>query len=215
MKDYMLLFDLDGTLWDSAAQVAESWNIVVHKYYPQAPLLTAADINAVMGQTMDDIAKSLFNDMEPIERAKMFRECEQFEIAYIAEHGGTLYEGVEETLQKLQEAGYRMGIVSNCQVGYIDAFFQSMKLKKYFCDSEEWGRTKLSKAQNIRLVMERNHFDKAVYIGDMYKDQEAAIGAGVPFILADYGFGDAKEPQGIIETFAQLPACVEKLTGGV
>jgi len=36
-KDIMLLFDLDGTIWDSAEEVAQSWNIVMHKYHPEFP----------------------------------------------------------------------------------------------------------------------------------------------------------------------------------
>ena len=210
-KDFMLLFDLDGTIWDSAQEVAESWTVVMQKYHPELPILTASDINAVMGQTMDDIAKNILTDMDPEERGSLFKECEMYEVEYIAEHGGTLYPDVEETLKKLEAAGYKMAIVSNCQKGYIDAFFQSMKMKKYFCDMEEWGNTKLSKAENIRLVMERNGFEKAVYIGDTERDQQAAKGAGIPFIHASYGFGRSVEPEGIVKSFAEIPACVEQI----
>ena len=210
-KDIMLLFDLDGTIWDSAQEVAESWNIVMHKYHPEFPELAASDINAVMGQTMDDIAKTILTEMDPGERESLFKECEEFEVEYIAKHGGVLYPDVEETLKKLEAAGYKMAIVSNCQKGYIDAFFQSMKMKKYFCDMEEWGNTKLSKAENIRLVMERNGFEKAVYIGDTERDQQAAKGAGILFIHASYGFGGSVEPEGIVKSFAEIPACVEQI----
>ena len=210
-KDLMLLFDLDGTIWDSAKEVAESWNIVMHKYHPEFPVLTEHDINAVMGQTMDDIAKTILTDMDDAERGPLFKECEEYEVAYIAEHGGTLYPEVEATLKKLAEAGYKMAIVSNCQKGYIDAFFQSMKMKKYFCDMEEWGNTKLSKAENIRLVMERNGFEKAVYIGDTRRDQQAAKGAGIPFIHAAYGFGDSEDPEGSVESFSEIPSCLKRL----
>ena len=158
----MLLFDLDGTLWDSAQKVAESWNLVMCKYYPEFPPLTATDIHALMGQTMDDIAKKVLTDMDPKERKKLFQECEEYELEYVAKHGGILFAGVEETLAQLQSDGYQMAIVSNCQMGYIDVFFRSMNMKTYFCDKEEWGRTKLPKAENIRLVMERNRFKKAV-----------------------------------------------------
>lgn len=207
-KDLLILFDLDGTLWDSAQEVAESWNIIMHKYHPEFPVLTAADINAVMGRTMDDIAKTLLTEMDPSERMRLFKECEEYENEYVAEHGGTLFPGVEETLQKLADAGYQMAIVSNCQSGYIEAFYASMKMKKFFCDEEQWGNTKLSKAENIRLVMERNHFEKAVYIGDTERDQEAAQKAGIPFIHAAYGFGGSEEPEGIIHQFSDLPECI-------
>ena len=205
MKELMLLFDLDGTLWDSAQEVAQSWNIVMHKYHPEFPVLTADDINAVMGRTMDDIARTLLTEMDPSERKSLFKECEEYEIEYVAEHGGILFPKVRETLQELQDSGYRMAIVSNCQAGYIEAFFKSMNMKQYFCDMEEWGNTKLSKAENIRLVMERNGFEKAVYIGDTDRDQAAAKDAKVPFIHAAYGFGSSYDPEGVIQSFSELP----------
>ena len=209
MKDTMLLFDLDGTLWDSAKEVAESWNIVMCRYDPDFSPLTPEDLGSLMGKTMDEIAESVLQEMDPEEGSALFKECEKFEIEYIAEHGGTLFPLVRETLAELQEEGYRMAIISNCQKGYIDAFFRSMNTKQYFCDMEEWGNTKLSKADNIRLVMERNHAEKAIYIGDTEKDQESAKAAGVPFIFASYGFGNAKDPDGTIDQFAQLPAYLD------
>ena len=211
MKEVMLLFDLDGTLWDSAQEVAESWNIAMHRAYPELPVLTAADVNSVMGRTMDDIAKTLLPDLDPVDRKNLFEECEEYEIEYVTEHGGTLFPDVEETLEILIGAGYRTAIVSNCQSGYIKAFFRSMNMQKYFCDMEEWGNTKLSKAENIRLVMKRNGFEKAVYIGDTERDQEAAKGAGIPFIHAAYGFGSSFEPEGVINNFSELPALLSVL----
>ena len=52
------------------------------------------------------------------------------------------------------------------------------------------GRTGKQKWENIRLVVERNHLQRPVYVGDTAMDQEAAQKAGVPFLHAAYGFGD-------------------------
>ena len=55
-----ILFDMDGTLWDSARQVAESWNLAAAESgYPDCHL-TTEDIRSVMGKTMDKIAAQLF-----------------------------------------------------------------------------------------------------------------------------------------------------------
>jgi phosphoglycolate phosphatase len=86
-----------------------------------------------------------------------------------------------------------MYIVSNCQEGYIETFLHYHRLETYFKDFESHGRTKLSKGENIRLVMMRNHIEEAVYIGDTRGDMEAAEQAGIPFIFAAYGFGKIGE----------------------
>ena len=59
-KDTLLLFDLDGTLWDSAAPVAAAWNEVFQREDPSLPLLTPDDIYGVMGMTMQEIGETLY-----------------------------------------------------------------------------------------------------------------------------------------------------------
>lgn len=207
-KNLILIFDLDGTLWDSSKQLAESWNIVLQStpLKVPAPVLTAEGLLPVLGRPMNEIADAILPGLDEKERRIVFRKCEEFENIYLTTHGGILYPDVESTLNALQSQGYKMSIVSNCQAGYINAFFTWSGLGKYFCDLEEWGRTGLTKAENIRLVMKRNGFEKAVYIGDTKKDYDAACGAGIPFIHATYGFGDVPEAQYVIRKVADLTA---------
>lgn len=206
----MIIFDLDGTLWDSSLQVAQSWNIILEEYgskmAPETrfPQLTADDIRSVMGMTMEEIANVLMPDLDPQLRSVIFKKCETYEVTYIGSHGGILFPDVRETLTQLKEQGHEMAIVSNCQVGYIPAFLKSMKMDSYFCDYEEWGRTGKSKGNNIRLVMERRHCRDAVYVGDTQKDKDAADEAGIPFIWASYGFGTVSEYAGKMEKFQDL-----------
>ena len=94
--------------------------------------------------------------------------------------------------------------MSNCQTGYIEAFVQYNKLEDYIDDIESYGNTLLYKDENIRLVVNRNHLDKAVYVGDIDKDRVAAESAGVPFIFASYGMGDV-EGTYRIDTLLELP----------
>ena len=55
-----IIFDMDGTLWDSAANVAESWNLAIKQDGSVDKKLTEQDIQGVMGKTMDVIADILF-----------------------------------------------------------------------------------------------------------------------------------------------------------
>ena len=107
--------------------------------------------------------------------------------------------------------GYELAIVSNCQRGYVEAFLKGSGLGEMFLDYEEWGRTGLSKGENIRLVMERNGYKKGVYIGDTRKDQEATLQAGLPFVHAAYGFGKSENPDGVIHSLSELPSVIKNL----
>ena len=64
MKKQGIIFDMDGTLWDSAANVAESWNEAIRQDGRLNKALTETDIKGVMGKTMDVIADILFPELE-------------------------------------------------------------------------------------------------------------------------------------------------------
>ncbi len=206
-KDLMVIFDLDGTLWDSAKSVAESWNEVFHRADPSLPDLTEDDIHGIMGMTVKEFSKVLHPGLqaEGQERDRIFDECCRYEVEYLYDHPGVLFPKVRDTAEKLRGAGYTLAIVSNCQEGYVKSFLHGSGLGDLFADYEEWERTGLSKGENIRLVMQRNGFEKAVYIGDTCKDEEAADQAGIPFIHAAYGFGKAEQPAGVIQALGELP----------
>ncbi len=204
----MLIFDLDGTLWDSAENVAKSWNIVFSREDPSLPPLTKDDIHSVMGMTMREIQDVLQPALPDGRRDAVFSECCTFEVEYLREHGGDPYPGLRPVMEQLKRLGYPLAIVSNCQRGYVDAFIRSVGVSDLFCDYEEWERTGLAKGENIRLVMQRNGADRAVYIGDTQKDRDAARLAGIPFIHASYGFGSVDSADAVICSLSDLPAVI-------
>ena len=209
--DTLLLFDLDGTLWDSAEPVAQSWNEVFQRECPGLPLLTVDDIHGVMGMTMKEIGRTLYPDFHSPRREAVFDECCTYEVAYLRTHCGTLYPDFRPVMEALRADGFELAVVSNCQEGYIDAFLSSSGAGDLFLDYEEWERTGLTKGENIRLVMSRTGYTRGIYIGDTKKDQEAALLAGIPFIHAAYGFGHADHPDGVIHRLADLPAVIRGL----
>ena len=98
-----IIFDMDGTLWDSAANVAESWNVAIEKSRLTDRHLTEADIKGVMGKTMDVIARILFPDLEEGERQKLLAQCGEEENDYLRIHGATLYPDIRRTMEQLKK----------------------------------------------------------------------------------------------------------------
>lgn len=204
-----IIFDLDGTLWDSTRPVAESWNNTVWEEYGLEGWFTPESVTAVMGMTDRDIAKTLFSRCG--ERAmEVCMTCLLGECPYIASHGGELYPGVEELLCTLSRE-YPLFIVSNCQRGYIEAFLANTGFSKYITDIECEGNTGLEKAENIALLAHRRGLKAPVYVGDTANDQRSAVKAGCRFIHASYGFGTAEAPCPAITTPAELPAVLKTL----
>lgn len=188
-----ILFDLDGTLWDATGALAISWGETLKAVLDIKQPLTMADIQKVMGMTREPLVQTLFPYL-PLERGiEIFELCTADEIVYLAEHGAVLYDGVVELLESLSKK-LPLCIVSNCNAGYIESFLTAHNTGQFITDHECIGSTGLQKADNIRLVVERNHLHHPVYVGDTAIDATAAAQAGVPFIHAAYGFGEVDCP---------------------
>ena len=203
MKIDSLIFDLDGTLWDSSEGIVATWALVLEHYPEIHKKVTAEELASNFGLPLDQIARNMFPEQTEALRMRLMDECCEQENIYLAEHGGILYPKLEETLQKLSEK-YPLFIVSNCQSGYIELFLKKTGLAPYVTDMECFGDTGMKKAENIRLVVARNGLQLPVYVGDTKGDEEAAHAAGVPFVHAAYGFGRAEQPEAVIETFSEL-----------
>lgn len=207
-----LIFDMDGTLWDSGRQVAESWTLALRERDIPDRIITTEDVHGVMGKTMDAIANSLFPELPQAKRREMMQYCCRVENQYIREHGGELYPRLEETLWLLKQR-YHLYIVSNCQSGYIEAFLDYYRLWDLFEDIECFGNTGLPKSGSIRLLYERNHLEAAAYVGDIQGDCDAATEAGLPFIHAAYGFGTIDHPVPAIVAFPELLSVAPQVLG--
>lgn len=183
-----IIFDLDGTLWDSREGVSNAWCEVLKNHDIERKVVTVEDLSKTMGMLLYDIGKLFMPEVEEKYRNSIVDECCHMEHVYLSEHGGKLYDKLEDTLNELSKK-YKLFIVSNCQDGYIETFFKAHGLSKYFTDYECPGRTGKLKADNIKMIVERNHLKSPIYVGDTKWDMDSAHKAGVPFIYASYGFG--------------------------
>ena len=214
-----IIFDMDGTVWDSSANVAKAWTVKVHEAGYTDRTVTREDIQSVMGKPMDVIADTLFTYTEKGEERDALRfSCENYENEYLRQHGGILYDDVTETWAKLKEMGYHIYIVSNCQAGYIEAFLEFYRIpygseSDLVEDIECYGNNFLQKDENIRLIAERNGLSAACYVGDIQSDYDATAKAGFPFIHAKYGFGEINAEVPYIMSFDELIKVVPEVIG--
>lgn len=204
MKKYdSLIFDLDGTLWNSSETVAEAWNNALEKG-GYSFRITGADVLRHMGKSMDVIMRDVFGADISDEAVTEFLEMlSAQEIKHIEENGGVLYPELEKTLSLLK-GNYRLFIVSNCQKGYIEAFLKAHRLSGYFEGFMCWGDTKLHKGETNKRLIERYSLESPVYIGDTEGDHVSAVYAGIPFVHAAYGFGEVSGADYRISSFSEL-----------
>lgn len=203
-----IIFDLDGTLWDSSEQVVHSWNEALARRPETNLQITVDDMRGYMGKTLEKIAGLMMPDIPYELRMDIMKDCCENENAYLSKHGGKLFPNLEKVLEELSEK-YKLFIVSNCQSGYIEVFLEYHRLGKYFADTECPGGSGLEKAGNIRLISERNNIDKAVYIGDTQGDCDSAEAAGVQFIHAAYGFGTIDHDVPEVNSLSEISGAVK------
>jgi phosphoglycolate phosphatase len=187
-----IIFDVDGTLWDTTEVVAKAWNRAISEVGGTSAVITSFMLKKEFGKPMNVIANNLFHDVSESQRELLLEKCCEYEHHALEENtDNLLFPDVKETLIKLSEK-CRLFIVSNCQCGYIELFMQKTGVEKYITDFECYGNTRKSKGENIRLVIERNNLEDVVYVGDTQGDYEATVLAGIPFIFAKYGFGSVE-----------------------
>lgn len=202
-----ILFDLDGTLWDSCRVVAESWSDTLRSAFGADHGPDREAVRGIMGMTGEQIARTLFSGYG--ERAmEVCMTCIREENAYIARHGGDVYPGVREMLETLS-ARFPLFLVSNCQAGYIPCFLESTGFAPFFRDWACEGTTGLGKAENIALLCRRYGLQRPAYVGDTRMDERSAREAGCAFIHAAYGFGDAEIPDAAVQSPAEITALFE------
>ena len=210
MKTQALIFDIDGTLWDSRALVAEGYNIQLRKEGLAHLCVTAEDLKPLFGKVMTEIADAILATVPAPERYAIMDRCMETENRYLEQNPCHIgYEGIRETMEALS-GQYRLFIVSNAQCSYPELCIEKLGLGDLIEGHLCFGDTGTSKGKTIRTLMERHNIESAVYIGDTQGDYEATLEAEVPFIWAAYGFGTPAHWDAKIDRFSQLPAAIQE-----
>ena len=164
---------------------------------------TGESLKYLFGKTMQEIFAAVFPDYSLEEQTRLGYICFDYENRLLETEYGTPYDGVIDTIKELAKT-HDLYIVSNCQQGYIEVFLKTMGLQKYVKDHLCFGDTGVSKDQTILRLMERNNLTDVVYVGDTLGDYNSCVKAGVPFIFAEYGFGEVPDAVHRIRNFSEL-----------
>ena len=204
MKAESLIFDIDGTLWDSRALVAEGYNAQLKSEGYERYSVTAEDLTPLFGKSLPEMADVLFSDLPKPFRYELLGRCMEHEIVHL--RGDPCKVGYPKVLETLEELAkrYRLFIVSNSQQGYPELVIEKMGLGHLIQGHLCYGDTLTSKGQTILRLMKEHDISSAIYIGDTQGDYLATREAGIPFIFAAFGLGQAESWEEKIDSFDEL-----------
>lgn len=212
----IVLFDLDGTLVDSASDIA----VAVDRACQDAGLAPRGvdKVRNWMGNGAATlIQRALADDQDPGSAAERFQQVYDAFMDYYAaatdQHTRT-YPGAEAALSSLRELGCRIGCVTNKAERFTHPLLRSLRLDVYF-DIVLCGDSLAEKKPHpLPLLHAAEQFDVAPYdglmVGDTCNDVQAARAAGYRVVGVSYGYNygrpiRAEAPDLVIDTLSELP----------
>ena len=213
MKKYdYILFDLDGTLTESARGVRLSIEHTMKKL--ELPCPDLSDYTLYIGPPLEDTFRGMCDIPEELIPSAMQIYRDFYDAVGIENNG--VYDGVFELLDSLREMGCKTAVCTSknepVAVRVCDVFDLSRRVDA-ICGSTPDGSMK-AKADLIPYAMRTlgcTDKSRAVMIGDTYFDSDGAKAAGVDFIGVTYGYGtvEAMEKSGASD-FADSPSGILK-----
>jgi phosphoglycolate phosphatase len=215
-----LIFDLDGTLVDTAPDLLGALNAVLVAEGRRP--MDLADLRHLVGHgARAMLAEAFLRTGEAAGPERLPGLIDAF-IAHYREHiadTSAAFPGVEATLAALAANVARLGVLTNKPQELALPLMEKLELAKYFSAIHGAGRFSYNKpdARVFHHVVDELGGGPALMIGDSATDVATARAAGVPVILVSYGY--TPEPAHtlgadvVIESFADIPSAVQRLLG--
>lgn len=198
-----LAFDIDGTIYDCGDIIVEAFQRGVDEFremIPSRPVEIPARevIVSVIGTPTDQIFKRLFPGLREAEHRMMNDLCTRNLSKMVREGGGAVFEGVNDTLERLHKEGSQLLVASNGREEYIDAVLETHDLKKYFRQPYVLINDVIrDKTDIVRYYRNSMSCDALlIMIGDRTSDRDAASLNGIPFIGCAFGHAGQEEITG-------------------
>ena len=206
-----VLFDLDGTLVDTNDLIMDSWRYTIKELTGRDA--TDEEIRKTFGEILLDSMKWIMPDVDPEEALDFYRKYQR----EIFLDRISLYEGVEEVLCALKNAGYKNALVTSRLKTSTERALAHFGLNKFFDAVLTASDTDVFKPDPapIFLMLEKlgSKPGEAILIGDTVHDIEAGRAAGVFTVLVGWSFAlppekweTAPKPDAVIEKMPDLLA---------
>ncbi len=211
----MVVLDLDGTLVDTAPDIAESANCMLRDLG-----LPERDPKQVAGWIGNGVARlvkrALTGQMQAEPEAALYERAYALFLERYEENltrRSRPYPGVVEGLQWLEAQGFALVCITNKAERFTLRLLRELGLDGYFALVLSGDSLPRQKPDPLPLVYACRHFDvtpdKGVLVGDSANDVRAARAAGMPVICVDYGYNHGRDirqerPDAVIGSLLEL-----------
>ena len=195
MKYRYVLFDLDGTVTNPEEGITKSFAYALEHMGIHVEELS--ELRKVIGpplmQSFDEFYH--FTHEEALVATEKYRE--RYQVTGWAEN--EVYEGMEEALKKLSEAGMKLILATSKPERFAVRIMEHFDLAKYFtmlCGADDYAKDRSTKEQVVRYAIEQNgitDIGEVIMVGDRKYDVTGAAAVGIETIGVLYGFGDEQE----------------------
>jgi phosphoglycolate phosphatase len=216
----IVVFDLDGTLVDTAPDLVDTLNTILSREgLPAAPFAAArAMIGGGARRMLESGLLAAGRAFMPADVDRLFQDFLAYYEAHIADRSRP-FPDVEPALDRLAGEGFLLAVCTNKIERLSRRLLDSLHLLHRFsavCGQDTFGIQKPD-PELLRRTIDRagGTLEHAVMVGDSATDIHVARGARVPVIAVDFGYTEtpvaAFAPDRIIGSFAQLPEAVRAL----
>lgn len=220
MPTPLLVFDLDGTLIDTAPDLVDTLNVVfAREGMASVPYETAR--NLIGGGARAMIARGVEAEgrvLSPAKLEQMFADFIEHYTEHVADRSRP-FPGLLDALDTLAAKGYRFAVCTNKLERLSVLLLDALALSRRFatiCGQDTFGIQKPDPEVLRRTIKAAGgNPQHAIMIGDSGTDIRTARAAGLPVIAVDFGYSERPvaelNPDRVISHFAQLPEAVATL----